>query len=82
MQTAIYSGLVGGAVGVAFGRRLKHVFRRRPSSAFAGTPCSRLPAEGGGDPVTEPIDGSGADGPEWNDEGGTDRPVAAERRRA
>jgi hypothetical protein len=82
MQAAIYSGLVGGAVGMAFGPRLKHVFRRRPSSAFAGTPCSRLPAESGGDPVTEPGNERGRGGREREGEGRGDRPDDAERRPA
>ncbi len=51
-QAAFYSGLVGGAVSVAAGRRLRQMFGRRGASGeFAGTPCSRLPAEGGGDPI-------------------------------
>jgi hypothetical protein len=56
-QAAFYSGLVGGAVGMAVGTRLRRVFGRHGAAGmFAGTPCSALPAEGGGDPVASDAD--------------------------
>jgi len=59
-QTAFYGGLLGGAVGMAAGTRLRRVFGRRGAvTRFEGTPCSTLPAEGGGDPVPGPADDGG-----------------------
>ena len=57
-HAALWSGLFGGAVGIAVGTRLRGaVDRRSASRAFRGTPCSALPPAGerghGGNDVSD-----------------------------